>query len=112
MLMPKAAVHENDLASRRKYQIRGTWEVAPVKTKTITQSMRYTSNAHFRLCVPTLDARHDAASGRGRNPVGHVEIVNFTTAIDVGLVTASLEQHRQVRIMPALAFVGNPIILV
>ncbi len=64
MLMPKAAVHENDLATRRKCEIRDAGKVATVQTKSIPERVHEPANQDLGLGIFAANARHEAATLR------------------------------------------------
>lgn len=65
VVMPKAAVHEDDLAAGGKDKIGRTWQTLFVKPVTITQRMNETTNRHFNVGVFRSHPSHEAAAFGG-----------------------------------------------
>jgi len=65
MAMPKATMHENRLTSRGKDKVWGAWQIAAVKTVSVTESVHQTANPHLWLGIPRADARHALGAVRG-----------------------------------------------
>ena len=62
MAVPKAAVNEQHHTAAGERQIGATGKVAPVKTETITGSMKHSSYRKLRRGIAVLDRAHDTAS--------------------------------------------------
>jgi len=60
--VPKAAMHENDPAPGRKYEVGRTGQVAPVKDVAVSEPMEEPSNQHLRFSILTPDPAHDLAA--------------------------------------------------
>ena len=65
VVMPKAAVHEDDLAARGKDKIGRTRQTFFVKPVTIPQRMNETPNRHFNVGVFRSHPGHEAAAFDG-----------------------------------------------
>jgi hypothetical protein len=64
MLMPEAAVHENDLPTRRKCEVRDTRKIATVQSKSVPERVYQLANQDFGLGIFAADGRHEAATLR------------------------------------------------
>ena len=62
MLMPKAAMHLNDLSVAREHEVRSSRKVLPVKPEAEAQGVHGSSNDQFRLGVPLANAPHVGAA--------------------------------------------------
>ena len=66
MPMPEAPVHEDDLASAGKHQVRVPWQVAGVQPVPIPHAVDETPDQHLRLRVLSSDQAHPLAALGGR----------------------------------------------
>lgn len=64
MLMPEAAMNEDDLAARRKYKIGRAREVSPVQTIPVAHPVRHAADCKLGLGVLFPDAPHTGAQLR------------------------------------------------
>lgn len=64
MLMPKTAVHEYDLPTRRECEVGDAWKVATVQTKSIPERVHEPANQDLGLGISAANARHEAATLR------------------------------------------------
>lgn len=71
MLMPEAAVHEHDLATRREYKVRSSGQVFAVQAVAIAKSMEQSAHLHFGLHALGFDLRHYAAANFGGYCISH-----------------------------------------
>ena len=62
MAVPKASVHEDCPATRRKYHIGTARQIATVKTIPVSQPVHESPNKHLGLRVPTTNKGHALAS--------------------------------------------------
>jgi hypothetical protein len=71
MPVPEAAVHENDLSSARKHEVRGARQAADVESVPEAERVDESPNDHlgFRILAP--DARHIEPSLGGGEDVHH-----------------------------------------
>lgn len=70
MLVPKAAVNEDDRAIARQRDVGSSRQVAAMQPETEAGSMEIVPNGDFRLGVATAYGRHDAAYGQGGRRAG------------------------------------------
>lgn len=59
MLMPKASVNEDDLASAMEYNVWSTREVPGVDFVSVTQGKQRATNSDLRLCAGAANRTHD-----------------------------------------------------
>lgn len=57
--MPEAAMHENDTAEFRHYDVRLSGQIRYVQPVSETRRVKPPSQDHFGLCIRGSDARHD-----------------------------------------------------
>jgi hypothetical protein len=62
MLMPKAAMNEDDLLAGWKGEIGRAGEIATVQAKPVTEAMNEASNKKLRLRILLPDASHSPAN--------------------------------------------------
>lgn len=62
MSMPEAAVHKDDAAKARKYDVRGSWQGFPVQPESVAKPMGDLSNQHLGRGVLRADCPHIGAS--------------------------------------------------
>jgi hypothetical protein len=62
VLMPEAALHENDLSPRWEHEIRNARQVAPMQGVAVPEPMEQASDLHLGLGVRAPDPAHDLAA--------------------------------------------------
>src|SRR5262249_54550290 len=69
MPVPEASVNEKNRAIPWENDIRSSWKVAPMQSKTITHPMKGSPNGQLGRCIPRTDPRHHSASLLGGDNV-------------------------------------------
>lgn len=82
MPVPEAAMHEDDLVSARKHQVRRAGQTAHVQPKPEAQRVQRPTNDNLRLCVLATDARHERAASFGVEAV-HLAQMNGRKGLSV-----------------------------
>ena len=101
VLVPEAAVNEDDGTMFRKDQVRGARKVPSVKTETVSELMYETSDNEFRTSIHGPDLRHNGASLGGWVPVGHLTATfvshdrHYASANPVGAVSVLTRIRKQ-----------------
>jgi hypothetical protein len=72
MLMPKAAVNENNSSKTRKHYVRRTWEILPVEAKTKAKAMCYASDLDLWRGMTAANPRHQSGPSFACQPIAHL----------------------------------------
>lgn len=78
--VPKATVHEDDLAAAREDKIGLAWELGHVESKPIAEAMDQFSNGEFGFHTFRLDVRHDLAATLPGDDIGHRHVYQLTVS--------------------------------
>jgi hypothetical protein len=65
VLVPEAAVHEDDLAVPRQDQVGGSWKIAPMQPEPVAERVHRAAHRQLGLRVLLADAPHNAGAGGG-----------------------------------------------
>ena len=80
VLMPEAAMNEDDLSQPGKDQIGSARQITAVQAEPVSQAMSRPPDRELRLRVRLCDAPHLGATLFWRNPVGHVDALGAAGA--------------------------------
>ena len=81
MLVPKAAVHEQDSTPLREHQIRSARQIPTMQTEPESARVKRATHGQFWLRPLRADTRHDPGANVGRNGVGHSIVSTALVAV-------------------------------
>jgi hypothetical protein len=67
MLMPEAPMDKYHFASRRKHEVRLSWQVFAMKPEAIAEAMDQAAKCKLRACILAADPPHIGATAFWRN---------------------------------------------